>query len=221
MKRVRFLLAAFAVALGSTTAAEGPGAAPAVGRLTLEQLMRGMAGTKGVVAHFRERKDLALLEVPLETRGTIYFIPPDRLARHTTSPSVTDLVIDGDHFRFRDRAGGDDVDLSQSPVARQLVENFIVLFNGDLEALRERYEVDFHADGDRWELGLTPRHAPLKNLIRSFTLRGSGRALREMVMVETDGDRTTTTFDRVETDHAFGPDEIRRLFAAPASNGSR
>ncbi len=218
---MRLLIAAFAVALVSTAAAESPVATAIPDRLTLEQLMRGMAGTKGVVADFRERKDLALLDAPLESRGTIYFIPPDRLARHTTSPSVTDLIIDGNRFRFRDQAGGDDVDLSQSPVARQFVENFVVLFNGDLKALRQRYEVDFHADGDRWELHLTPRHAPMKSLISSFVLRGAGRALREMVMVETDGDRTTTTFDRVETDHAFGPDEIRRLFAAPGPDGSR
>src|SRR5262245_55388941 len=34
---------------------------------TLEALMRGMAGAPGVVAHFREEKQLALLSEPLES----------------------------------------------------------------------------------------------------------------------------------------------------------
>ena len=36
--------------------------------------------------------------------------------------------------------------------------------------------------------------------------------MREMVLVERDGDRTTTRFGRVETDHVYTPEELAALF---------
>ena len=37
--------------------------------LELDELMERMATARGVAARFRERKEIALLAVPLETRG--------------------------------------------------------------------------------------------------------------------------------------------------------
>lgn len=182
---------------------------------TLEALMHGMATTAGVVAEFREVKELGLLSVPLEVRGTLYFVPPDRLARITTEPSRSRLVIDGGRFAYRDEAGGEQVDLSGNPVARTFVDNFIVLFNGDLDALRARYDPTFRAEGRHWSLVLRPRHQPLAGIVDRVTLEGEGRALTRMDMLETSGDRTTTTFDHVQVDRHFGPEELRRIFAMP------
>ena len=123
--------------------------------------MRGMAGATGVVARFREEKRLALLSEPLESRGTLTFVPPNRLSRETSEPSASRLVIDGDRVFFRDAAGSDAVDLSASPIAREYVANFVVLFNGDLDALRRRYDPKFSADAKGWRLVLTPRAKPL------------------------------------------------------------
>src|SRR5262245_34974195 len=110
---------------GEPQASEDQQAGPA----TLEALMRGMAGASGVEARFREEKRLALLSEPIESRGTLYFVPPNRLSRETTEPSRTRLVIDGERFSFRDAAGSEAMDLSASPIAREYVANFIVLFN--------------------------------------------------------------------------------------------
>jgi len=179
--------------------------------------MRGMAGAPGVVAHFREAKQLALLSEPLESRGTIYFVPPNRLCRETSAPSETRLVIDGDRFSFRDATGSQAVDLSASPVAREYVANFMVLFNGDLTALRRRYEPDFHVDASGWQLALRPRGKPLSEFIERVTLIGRGRALDRIELVEAGGDRTTTWFEDVHTDRAFSSDELARIFAEPTA----
>jgi outer membrane lipoprotein-sorting protein len=180
---------------------------------TLESLMAGMAKTTGVEARFLERKEIALLSEPIETRGTLVFLPPDRLVRITTEPSHSRLVIAGEHFSFRDAAGGEAVDLSANPLAREFVDNFIVLFNGDLARLRERYEPVLSGDAARWSLALRPRHRPLSDLIERITLEGSGRTLRGMEMLERDGDRTTTRFEDVAVDRRFTPAEIERWFA--------
>jgi outer membrane lipoprotein-sorting protein len=198
-----------------TAALLGAGAeSPALpsGSLTLEALMQRMASTTGVRAEFREEKILALLEAPLVSEGTLYFVPPARMARITSSPGPSALVIDGGTLSYTDEAGASDVELSGNPVARSVAENFVVLFAGDLAALRERYEVGFGAEGTRWRMQLTPKASPLSQFIASVELRGDGPEMQEMVIREADGDRTITRFRRVETDTRFTPEELDRLF---------
>jgi outer membrane lipoprotein-sorting protein len=187
--------------------------------LSLEDLMRGMASAPGVVLRFHEVKEVSLLAAPLETRGELYFVPPDRLARITTEPGHAALWVDGDRVRVSDEASGDVIDLAGDPVAKLFVDNFVVLFRGDLGALRERYAVRFTSDGDAWSLTLTPRSAPIDRFIASIELSGRGSVMRSMRMDERDGDRVTTTFEDVDVDHHFSDEEIARLFA-PNGTGS-
>ncbi len=195
----------------------GADAPQPAGTLTLDELLGHMATTRGVVAEFHEVKVLALLDAPLETRGTLYFVPPDKLARVTREPAATRLLLVGDHMRFEDEAGASDIDLSQNPVARQFANNLIVLWRGDRAALEALYHLDFSADGARWKLGLAPKSAPLDRFIRAIRIEGDGPAIREMELVETDGDRTQTVFDKSEVDHAFGPDEALAIFGPKAA----
>ncbi len=181
--------------------------------LTLETLMQGMASTSGVRAAFREEKQLALLAAPLVSEGMLYFVPPARMARITSSPGASTLVIDGGRLSYTDETGASDVNLASNRVARTLVENFVVLFAGDLAALRERYDVVFEPGGARWRMQLTPKAAPLSKFIASIELRGAGPALEQISVSDADGDRTVTRFLRVETDTHFSPEELARLFS--------
>jgi len=198
--------------LGGLAIAEPPAIPP--GELTLETLMRRMAASSGVVANFHEVKELALLDAPLDSRGTLHFVAPDRLLRETTSPNVARLIVQDERISYRDAAGSEDIDLAENPVARQFVDNLIVLFNGDLPALRDRYEIEFAADGRAWRLALTPRRAAMRHFIARIALSGDGPALQQLVINEADGDRTTTTFTDVVTDHTFADAELKRLFHA-------
>jgi hypothetical protein len=208
------LLVAAPFAAGAETASETASERAAIpsGPLTLETLMQHMSSTTGVRAEFREEKLLALLEAPLVSEGMLYFIPPARMARITSRPGVSALVIDGGRLSYTDEAGASDVDLAGNRVARTLVENFVVLFSGDLVALRERYDVAFSAQGTHWRIQLLPKAPPLSRFIASVELRGVGPAFEEMAVREADGDRTTTRFQRVETDTHFSPEELARLF---------
>jgi outer membrane lipoprotein-sorting protein len=203
-----------ALMLLTGAAARAPGAPP---EPTLEGLMKTMAATSGVVARFHEVKELSLLSSPLDVSGTLYFIPPDRLARVTTRPGRSKLVIDGKRFSFQDETTHENVDLSGNPVARAFVSNFIVLFNGDLDALRRRYRPDFQVKGGGWTLVLSPLGPPLADVVERVTLEGQGKSLARMELLETNGDRTTTTFQDVQIDHRFSPAERERIFADPGT----
>jgi len=180
--------------------------------MKLDDLLSHMSTTHGVVAEFREIKTLKLLDTPLETRGTVYFQPPDRFARVTREPAETRLVVDGGHMHFQDATGAGDVDLTENPVARSFADNLIVLWKGDKAALEKIYSLDFHAEGSRWKLVLTPRHSPLDQFLRSITLSGEGPVMREMLVLESDGDKTQTLFDKSDVEHSFGDAEARAIF---------
>jgi hypothetical protein len=179
---------------------------------SLAELMDGMASTPGVIANFREQKQIALLEEPLESSGTLYFVPPDRFARFTSRPEASLLVIDGAKLRF-EQGGGAKFDLSGSPMARVFVDNFIVLFNGDLPRLQDLYHTQFSAEGENWTLILEPRGSPLRGIVKEIALRGNRRGIREIVMQSSDGDRTTTAFDAVQTSFRFTDEQLEDLFA--------
>jgi hypothetical protein len=183
--------------------------------------MEGMARAKGVLAEFTETKELALLSAPIESRGVLHFIPPDRMARRTLAPAESSLVVDGKRVLFRDASGAAPVDLSGDPSAKEFVDNFTTIFRGDLAALRAKYDVRFESEPPRWRLVLEPKDAVLRRFVASVTLAGEGETMREMVLLERDGDRTTTRFGRVETDHVYSPAETEALFGAAAGAEAR
>jgi len=188
---------------------------------TLEELMQRMSTTAGVVATFEERKYLALLEAPVESRGRLAFLPPGCLAWNVRSPGESSLLIEGPSVRFRDETSPEPLDLSDNPVARYFVDGFMVLFNGDLEAMRKQYTLDFRSRGDEgWRLALTPRSARVRSLIASIVLTGRGGPADRMEIREADGDRTETTFDDIEVDHRFDPAELHELFGPKTACGS-
>ncbi|HEY2772999.1 MAG TPA: outer membrane lipoprotein carrier protein LolA [Candidatus Binatia bacterium] len=208
---------------GASSAPASPSAAtkppvspPAASQLPqtrdLSSLLAGMRSSRGVVAEFQETRELALLSSPLEATGAIYFIPPSRLVRVVTSPGHSRLVVDGDKVRFEDETGHKDLDLSSSPIARQMIDSFVVLFDGDETRLHQLYDAQFHTDGQAWSLHLTPRSMPLDRMIKFFEMSGTGPTIDRMEAVEPDGDRTVTRFGRTETQHEFSKTELAELF---------
>jgi hypothetical protein len=137
-----------------------------------------------------------------------------------TSPGRSRLIVDGDKVRFEDETGSKGMDLSSSPIARQMIDSFVVLFNGDEKRLKELYEASFSADGQAWHLHLVPRSIPLGRMIASFDLSGSGARIDRMEAAEPDGDRTVTVFGETEVQHRFSDSELAELFAAGGSPSS-
>ncbi|MDJ0786924.1 MAG: outer membrane lipoprotein carrier protein LolA [Myxococcota bacterium] len=214
--RPRRRTAGAAALLGSALWLQGPSATASEAGSEIEALLSGMAGTRGVVARFHEVKELGLLSEPVESRGVLYFVPPDRMVRITESPLRTALVVDADQIAFHD-GGTAPVDLSGEPTARQFVENFTVLFRADVGALRERYEIRYEpvARDASWEMRLVPRSALLKRVITEVRLRGDTRAIREIRIEESDGDSTLTHVMPVDVDRALTEAELAALLEAP------
>jgi len=216
-------LALALAALVCGVAAADPGRVQ--GDLDLEKLMHYFATSRGLEAEFREEKSLPLLVAPIVSEGVIYFAPPDRMARFARVPERSSLIVMGDRLRIEDSLGVEEIDLAAQPTARHFVNQLLVLFRGDLEALRRDYEVVFEGGAESWLLRLTSRSARVRQLIREVTLRGRADHLDEMLVSGADGETTRTTYQRVATDRPFRDEELARLFPGagspqPLSDGS-
>src|SRR5262245_41028026 len=185
---------------------------------TLEDLMQRLAASSGVQARFRETRYVSLLTAPIESEGMLYFAPPDLLARYTTRPGRSSVVVRGSHVVLRDETGTQDLPVGSSELAPALIDHLVGLLRGDLAALQERHTLGFRVEGGSWELRLEPRSRIVRSIIQSIRIQGSGDEIVSMETMETSGDRTVTSFAEVQRGRNFTPSEIERLFPVEDSD---
>ncbi len=200
------------------------------------ELLEGFSRMTGLEARFEEEKFLALLAAPLRSRGRLYFAPPATLLRRVESPSRQEILIRENQVRISSvGSGGADrapavqtIDLRARGGIRPLVESMIWIFTGDRASLERVYDIDYQRfsgdaaqDMDRpaarpssgpWQIRLTPKTAPLSDLIRELRVSGRGRGADTMELIETSGDRTVTHILDADPDRTFSPAERLELF---------
>lgn len=195
----------------ATLGAQRQGRATEAGVDPLDRLLDAMAASAGFEAHFDEALEIALLREPVRSQGSLYFVPPKRMARFTRTPAATTLLVDGERIEYRD-AEGERVDLSGTAMAQYFTNNLVLLFSGDRAALEKAYAVSFEESPESWRLTLIPRRAPLKRALARIVLSGRGERLDAMDVHDAEGTRTITRFERVRVDRHFDSDELSTLF---------
>ncbi len=210
---------AFTAPAEPTRPGDPPAEALPVGPQTASDLFRAFARMEGLEARFEEEKHLALLALPLKSRGRIYFLRPGYLARIVEAPEPATLTITPNELKVDGKDGVERIDLRQNDDVRRFVTSLVRVFAGDEEALSKSYQVAFEprVDGAAtagWTLTLTPKAKPLTDLVKELRLTGSGFAVGTIEVREPSGDRTVTCI--VEADERrFSDEEKERLFGIP------
>lgn len=169
----------------------------------------------GLEARYTEKKHLALLLVPLESKGRLYFLQPGYLSRVVEAPEKSTLTITPGELRMSGRDGVEVIDLHQSDRLRLFVSSLVQVFRGEQQALTELYAISYGPDGEdevRWKLHLVPREKPLDQMMKALTLRGRGVAVTSIELVEPNGDRTVTTITAADAEREFTVAERREIF---------
>jgi outer membrane lipoprotein-sorting protein len=169
---------------------------PAVARaspVSLPQLMAMLARVPARHANFQEDRHIAQLTAPVHDSGTLDYVRPSRLEKHTTAPHDERLVVDGDKLWIV-RAGQPTryLDLSDQPEISSLVDIVRGTLAGDLAALQRSYTVALGGDLESWQLTLTP-DARLAGFLRVVHIDGAGTDLHRIEMVQANGDSTQMT----------------------------
>lgn len=183
---------------------------------SFEDLLAGFEQMPGFEARFEEEKTLALLVAPLRSSGRLYFAPPSMLLRRVEKPRASEILVTSEHVRISDDTNEQVIDLASRPEARPLVESMLWLFSGDQAAIERSYQVDYQVLDQGWALRMLPKHAPLDRLITELRIRGVGRRVVSVELLEATGDRTLTRILDANPARRFGAEERSRLFGAPA-----
>lgn len=197
-----------------------PAPAPALGSpsapSSLEGLLARLTQLKGMRARYREEKRIVLLKRPLVSEGEVRFAAPNLLLRKVERPEPATVLLEGEQLRVADSSGTRNLDLSQSPVVRQLVLTFVHVLSGNREALERLYTLRFEAlPAQRWQLTMTPKTSELGKLLTCATLEGHDAVVERLALQERSGDSTTMLFSEVDLTVRYDAAERARIFRLP------
>ena len=110
---------------------------------TLAKLMHGLSKVKKSKATYVERKYLSILDIPLSSSGTLEYIAPDRLEKHTLRPKPEKLSLNQNKLVVQSGDAGESrtLTLQEFPSIWAFVESIRSTLAGDVETLNRFYNV--------------------------------------------------------------------------------
>jgi hypothetical protein len=158
-------------------------------------LMHMLAQVKESRATFVEEKRLAALTEPLILRGDLEYRAPAHLMKRTVAPIQESLEVDGSQLSVTKPGEGMNQTLSLDtyPEIKIMVAAIRGTLAGDIDTLREYYEVGFSGSRPAWELTLVPRSKRVREFLRVVRISGAEQRMTSMEMIEGSGDTTLMT----------------------------
>jgi outer membrane lipoprotein-sorting protein len=164
----------------------------------VQRLMRELAQVKTANARFLERRHLAILTAPLESSGTLVYVAPDRLEKHTLRPRPESLVLERNELTVesKERNQRRTLVLQDYPVIWAFVESIRSTLAGDLPTLSRFYQVGLDGGERRWRLSLIPSEPRMQDVVSEIRISGDRSWINAIEMIETGGDRSVMTITR-------------------------
>lgn len=162
--------------------------------------MQGLSEVKSSKARFVERKHVAILTTPLESTGTLLYIAPSRLEKHTLTPRAESLVLAGEELTVEDKERNQRriLTLRDYPLVRAYVESIRSTLAGDLPTLARYYEVGLDGGERRWRLTLKPTEPDMRDAVSEIRISGDRASIDAIEIIEAGGDRSVMTITRYD-----------------------
>ncbi len=173
-------------------------AAPAASAWSVEQRMQDLAKVKSAKARFVERRHMSILDAPLESSGTLLYVAPDRLEKHTLAPRAESMVLEGGRLTLESGQPGRrrSIRLDDYPVVAVFVESIRSTLAGDLALLRRLYQVELEGDERKWRLLLKPIDPRMQEVVSEIRIGGSRDWIGSIEFLEPGGDRSVMSVTR-------------------------
>lgn len=164
----------------------------------IKRLMQELGQVKAAQGRFVERKHLAILNAPLEFSGTLVYIAPSRLEKHTLAPRPESLVLERDKLTVesQERNQRRTLILQDYPVIWAFVESIRSTLAGDLPTLSRFYQVSLDGGERRWRLTLKPNEPGMRDVVSEIRISGDRSWISAIEIIETGGDRSVMTITR-------------------------
>lgn len=185
---LRSTACALVLAMASAVAIAAGGQA-----LTVPGLQRLLQSERRASVPFEELRESPWLSMPMASRGTMHSTS-QVLEKRVESPRRETWRLLPDRIEWTGPGGtaSKQILFNQAPALAALADVMRRVVAGDLMALDPDFRIELTGDERVWTARLSPRGAEVARHLESVELQGTGRQLQVIIVVERQGERTTT-----------------------------
>lgn len=204
MKSLKYVFAALSVAALSLGHAQA--AAP------VAKIQAMLAKPPIMCGRFDQSKQLAGMKKPLAAEGRFCVVAGKGVLWRTLKPFPSTLRLTRDEIvNYQGDRVAMRLDAKTEPTVRMINNVLFSLLAGDLAQLESLFEVDGTVDASSWSVSLKAREPALAKAIGAIKLDG-GAYVKNIVMSEASGDRTSIVFSAIQSGEAAMTKEEAALF---------
>ena len=163
----------------------------------LEQLMQSLAQTRVSQARFVEKKNIALLDKPVESSGELFYSAPDRLEKRTLKPKPEFMVLDQGTLVIERGRQKHRLQLQDYPELAVFIESIRGTLAGDRKALERNYRLALEGTAAHWTLQLWPLDEKMLAVVKRIRITGVRDAMRSFEIFQTDGDSSLMLIEKL------------------------
>jgi hypothetical protein len=142
---------------------------------------------------YEESRESVWLQTPVISKGTMQSIPP-MLEKRTQLPFPQIWRLYPDHMQWTGPAESKTINFSQAPQLGALANALRSVVLGEFTALNQEFFVEVLGAQANWSVQLKPRSDNLGRYLRLIQFEGAESMLKKIVVLETGGEKTVTTF---------------------------
>jgi hypothetical protein len=178
------------IAVGLVLAA----AATAAPAFTLRELQGLLRSAPIQVVPFHELRESPWLAAPIESSGTLHS-SQDVLEKRVVAPrrETWRLLPEQMEWVGEDGVTSKRILYTEAPAVATLAKALRRIVSADLMSLTRDFRVELSGDEQRWAVQLQPRESATARYLQELELQGRGPRLQVIIVVERQGERTTTT----------------------------
>src|SRR5665647_1256320 len=153
----------------------------------IDQLMRGLAQIRSGHASFVEKKSIAMLDMPVESSGELFYTAPDHLEKRTLKPKAESMILDHGTLVIERGRQKHRLQLQDYPELAVFIDSIRGTLAGDRKALERNYRLSLDGTAEHWTLQLLPVNEKMQAVVKRIRIAGVFDAVRSIEITQADG----------------------------------
>jgi hypothetical protein len=172
---------------------------------TLQKVMVRMKPASAVTINYQETRHLSMMTDKWTGSGSFYALLPDTMIKEQRLPTRELMAIKGGQMYYFNQESGQkhQGELTIDDNSTAYIEVLKGLMNGNLEALKSRYTIDFASHATGWTISLSPlKQSPSENTFKVIMHGLPEQAAKRLEIIMPDGDHTEFLLRQANSDEA-------------------
>jgi hypothetical protein len=127
----------------------------------------------------------------------LLYAAPDRLEKRTLKPRPETMRVEGSVLYFERGQQKHTVQLQEYPELAGFIDSIRGTLAGNRKALERAFKLTLEGPAEHWTLSLLPSDAKLAINIHLIRISGQRDNVRNIEIIQTDGDRSVMTIERI------------------------